>query len=51
MHQVDEKYQTTLQRAYYSNLSAIDTDIIKEVGIDASNRPVFAYYGDLQPKS
>ncbi len=35
MRIADEKYRITLQRAYYSNLSAIDPDIIKEVGCDA----------------
>jgi|JI6StandDraft_1071083.scaffolds.fasta_scaffold09967_6 hypothetical protein len=50
MSQREEKYRVTLQRAYYSNLSVIDSDIIKQAGIDVAGRPVYVFYGDLQPK-
>jgi hypothetical protein len=50
MRAKDENYRVNIQRAYYSNLSMINPQIIQEAGIDISNRPVYVFYGMLQPE-
>lgn len=50
MSNLEEKNRLALQHALYSDLSMINTDIIKHNGYDNAKSPVYIFYGDLQPK-